>query len=285
VRILVTGARGGLGRAFVGRAPAHHDVHAFDHAEIDIGDHHAVLDAVGEVRPDVVVNLAAFTDVDANETETGRAFRDNALGPQSLAIAASAVGAALVHVSTDYVFDGEKATPYDETDEPRPISVYGRAKLLGEDLVRRAVREHVIVRTGYVYGAGDDYLSRQLARLRAGEAAAGLEDRVGSPTFVGDVADRLLPLALSARWGTFHLGGPEPASWFEVLRRCRHIGGFDAAVQPQRASELGLRAPRPRHSALVSVLVPHLGVPPMPPLDDGLREALAQVEARETAAS
>ena len=285
MRILVTGARGGLGRAFVARVPAHHDVHAFDHAEFDIGDHHAVIDAVGDVRPDVVMNLAAFTDVDANETETGRAFRDNALGPQSLAIAVSAVGAVMVHVSTDYVFDGGKATPYDETDSPRPISVYGRAKLLGEELVRRALREHVIVRTGFIYGAGDDYLSGQLARLRAGETAAGLEDRIGSPAYVGHVADRLVPFALAARWGTFHLGGPQPASWFEVLRRCGDIGGFEATIEPQRASELGLPAPRPRQSALASVLVPHLGVPPMPSLDEGLREALAAVGARESAAS
>jgi dTDP-4-dehydrorhamnose reductase len=276
VRILVTGARGGLGRAFLGCVPAHHDMHAFGHGELDIGDHHAVLAVVAAVEPHVVLNLAAFTDVDGNESDAERAFRDNALGPQSLAIAAATAGAAMLHVSTDYVFDGENDAAYDETDEPKPISTYGRAKLLGERLVREAVREHVIVRTGYVYGAGGDHLTRQLAKLRAGEPAAGIEDRVGTPTNVRHLAERLLPLVLAGRWGTYHLGGPEPASWYEALRRCRDLGGFDAPVEPQRASALGLPASRPRQSALTSVLVAHLGVPPMPPLDAGLRDAIAQ---------
>jgi len=278
VRLLVTGAGGGLGRAFVDRVPAHHEMNAFTHAELDVGDHHAVVATVADVRPDLVVNLAAFTKVDENELDADRAFRDNALAPQSLALAAHAVGAMLLHVSTDYVFDGAKDTAYDETDVPDPISAYGRAKLLGERLVRASLREHVIVRTGYVYGGGSDYLSGQLARLRAGEPAAGLQDRVGSPTNVRHLADRLLPLVLAGRWGTFHLGGPEPASWYETLLRCREIGGFDAPVEPQQADAVRLPAPRPRQSALTSVLVHHLGVPPMPSLDDGLREAISSAE-------
>jgi len=279
MRLLVTGAGGGLARSFLACAPSHHEVHAFTRAELDIGDHHAVLAVVGDVRPDVVLNLAAFTKVDANEHDRDRAFRDNALGPQSLAIAARAAGAVLLHISTDYVFDGAKDTAYDETDAPRPISTYGRAKLMGERRVRDGVHEHLIVRTGYVYGGGGDYLSGQLAKLRAGEPAAGLEDRVGSPTNVRHLAERLLPLVLAGRWGTYHLGGPEPASWFETLARCRELGGFDAPVEPQSAAALGLPAPRPRQSALTSVLVGQLGVPPMPPLDDGLRDAIASAGA------
>lgn len=275
MRVLVTGAGGGLARAFLACAPPHHEVHAFARAELDIGDHHAVHAAVAGIEPDVVLNLAAFTDVDGNERDVDRAFRDNALGPQSLALAARAAGAALLHVSTDYVFDGEKDGPYDETDEPRPISTYGRAKLLGERLVRAAIPEHLIVRTGYVYGGGGDHLSRQVARLAAGEPAAGLGDRVGSPTNVRHLAERLLPLVLAGRWGTYHLAGPEAASWFDTLTRCREIGGFAPPVEAQRAADLALPAPRPRRSALTSVLVPHLGIPPMPPLDDGLREAIA----------
>jgi dTDP-4-dehydrorhamnose reductase len=275
VKLLVTGAGGGLARAFLACVAPHHQVHAFTHEELDIGDHHAVLATVADVDPDVVLNLAAFTKVDANEADPDRAFRDNALGPQSVAVAASSAGAVVLHVSTDYVFDGEKPMPYDESDEPRPISTYGRAKELGERLVRSATHEHVIVRTGFVYGGGDDYLSGQLARLRAGEAAAGIVDRVGSPTNVRHLAERLLSLVLSGRWGTFHLAGPERASWFEVLTRCRELGGFDAPIEAQPSAALELPAPRPRQSALTSVLVPQLGVAPMPSLDDGLRDAIA----------
>lgn len=276
MRIVVTGAGGGLGRAFVVAVGSHHDVIALTRADLDIGDHHAVLGGVPPLGADLIVNCAAFTKVDANETDPARAFRDNAQGPQSLALAARMTGATLLHVSTDYVFDGLKDDPYDETDEPRPISVYGRAKLAGERFVASTLLEHFVVRTGYVFGGGDDYLSGQIARLRAGEHAAGLEDRVGSPTFVDHLAERLLPLALTGRYGTYHLAGPEAASWFDVLQRVRDLGGFDAEVEPQKADELGLPAPRPQRSALSSVFVENLSLPGFPPLDDALRAMLAR---------
>lgn len=276
MKIVVTGAGGGLGRAFLAAAGGHHDVTALTHADLDIGDHHAVLGGVPPLGADLIVNCAAFTQVDANETDRARAFRDNAQGPQSLALAARMCGATLLHVSTDYVFDGAKAEPYDETDEPRPVSVYGRAKLAGERFVASTVTEHFVVRTGYVFGGGDDYLSGQLARLRAGEDAAGIEDRVGSPTFVAHLADRLLPLALTGRFGTYHLAGPEAASWFGVLQRLRDLGGFSGEVRPQRAGDIGLAAPRPERSALASVFVENLSLPGFPPLDEALGAMLGR---------
>ncbi len=278
MRLLVTGAGGGLARAFLARTDEV-DVHAFDRAALDVGDDDAVRRAVDSIRPDVIVNLAAFTNVDENERNPERAERDNAGGPHHLARAAKETGASLLHVSTDYVFDGTKGAPYDELDEPAPLCVYGRSKLAGEERVRATLDEHVIVRIGYVYGGRSDYLTRAARTLAGGGSAGGLTDRVGSPSFVGDVAERILPILRTGRWGTYHLGGPEPATWFEVLGRLVDDNGWSGNILPQTAADLAPGAPRPPFSALTSVYLDDLGIEPMPPLAEGLRSFVATLDA------
>lgn len=277
MRLAVVGAGGGLGGTFLELVPSHHDVHPFTHAELDIGDHHAVMRSLVPLKPEAILNFAAFTKVDGCELEPRRAYRANALGAQSLALAARACGAVLFHVSTDYVFDGEQGAPYDELHAPNPLSVYGRSKLAGERFVRRLLPEHFVVRTAYVFGAGDDRCTKALRKLAAGESADGIADQVGSPTYVRHLADRVLPLLLTERFGTYHVAGLEPTTWFDVLVRAKRLAGLSGEVEPQRADELGLPARRPRDSSLASLFTAEVGLPPMPPLEAALKEALERL--------
>lgn len=273
MKLVVVGAGGGLGSAFLSIVSGH-DVAAFTHAQLDIGDDEAVMSAIVPLEADAILNFAAYTKVDACELDEEGAFRTNAIGVRNLALAARANAAVLLHVSTDYVFNGEKGAPYDERDIPDPRSVYARSKLSGEEFARQLIPSHFVLRTGFVFGGGTDFLTGAVAKLAMGEEAGGLQDRVGTPTYVRHLAERVLPLIASGEFGTYHVAGPEPTTWFDVLTRLKAIGGLPGAVVAQQADELGLLAPRPRNSALVSVYSDAVGVPPMPPLDEGLKELL-----------
>jgi len=274
VRLVVTGAGGGLGRAFLAQVPAHHEVHAFTRAELPVDDYHAVMQTVVPLAPEAILHLAAKTNVDDCERDEEGAFRANATGSRHVALAARAAGAMVLAVSTDYVFDGTKGAPYHEFDRPNPLSIYGRSKLAGEEAVRELVPESYVVRTSWVFGGGEDFLTKALRRLRRGETAGGIVDQISTPTFVHHLASCLLPVLLSGRFGTVHAAGPEPASWHEVLVRAKSIGGLAGEVEAQKEGDLARLAPRPANSALTSLVLADTGVPPMPPLDHALRELM-----------
>ena len=250
MQLLVTGAAGQLGYDVVD-AFRTHDVVAVAHHELDITDRDAVMQAVTTFRPQAIINCAAFTAVDACESEPDRAFAANALGVRHVAEAARRVGAHVCHISTDYVFDGDKPTPYTEWDVPAPRSVYGQSKLAGE---RELDADATIVRTSWVCGERGNNMVKTILRL-AGERdqLAFVDDQVGHPTFTEDLATIIRKLVVDRRPGLFHVTNQGAVSWYEFARAVLAAAGHDPGrVRPIATSELDppRPAPRPANSVL-----------------------------------
>jgi dTDP-4-dehydrorhamnose reductase len=237
-----------LGREVV-RAAAEHEVVALAHAELDVTDRSAVDRVVGEARPDVVVNCAAFTDVDGAESHEEIATLLNGEAAGYLAAAAPAI----VHPSTDYVFDGSKRTPYVESDRTGPRSAYGRSKLAGEHAVVGANPRHIIVRTSWLFGAGGrNFVDTMLGLARERDELNVVDDQVGCPTYAGHLAGALVELAAGGRYGIHHITGDGACSWFDFAREIFHQAELDARVVPCTTAEFPRPAPRPAYSVLGS---------------------------------
>ncbi len=275
MRVLVTGAKGLVGRATVSHCEALGDeVHAFDHNQLDIADEKSVREIFESLRPEAVINCAAWTDVDGCELDPERSLRDNALGPEQLARASRDVGARLVTLSTDYVFDGTKQGFYTQRDDPRPQSVYAASKLEGERRAARASARTVVVRTGWVFGTGGrNFLSTVVERAKRGERVAAIEDQWGTPTYTQDLAARLRELAGLDVPGTFHAtGSGEGASYLEFAREALRAAGLDPAlIEAVPASTLRRPAPRPRNTRLRCILSASLGLEPLPSWESRLK--------------
>jgi dTDP-4-dehydrorhamnose reductase len=264
MRILVIGRSGQVGQALAERCEARTDliVHFAPRAELDLIDESEILRIIEFRQPDIIVNAAAYTDVDGAEDEPETAWRVNADAPGILAAAARRVGATIVHFSTDYVYDGLGDQPLSETARVAPVNQYGRGKLAGEDRIREALPNHVILRTAWVYGPfGRNFVRTMLELGKTRDRLEVVEDQVGSPTSSLDIADAVL--AIIAQWGkdsriglgeTYHLAGRGHASWAELAR---HVFAVSGELDGPTASVIGIpcsawptRAQRPRNLRL-----------------------------------
>jgi dTDP-4-dehydrorhamnose reductase len=259
VRLLVTGAGGQLGHDVVAASTAAgDDVLGYDHKTLDVTDRDAVLGAVTTWRPDAVVHCAAWTAVDACESDPRRAFVANALAVRHVAEACDRVGAHLVHVSTDYVFDGTLHRPYREWDATGPRSVYGASKLAGEHEAQALGTHAAVVRTSWVAGEHGGNVVATVLRLaadRVGQkgALAFVDDQRGHPTFTADLAPLLRRLALDRRSGTIHATNQGEVSWYGFVQQVLAVAGYDPGmVRPISSAELDppRPAPRPANSVL-----------------------------------
>jgi dTDP-4-dehydrorhamnose reductase len=279
LRVLVTGA-GGL----VGRAVREHclkvgdEVLFYYHWDLDITDEELVRQTIVPNEPDVVINCAAWTDVDGCESDRDKAFAVNAAGPENLANACREVGSVFITISTDYVFDGKKEGFYTQEDEPNPESVYAASKLDGEHRSSRSYDRSIIVRTGYIFGTGGtNFLSTVVERARNGTRLKAIRDMYGTPTYAEDLAVRLRELAVADKPGIYHVVNSGPGVSFEEFTRkaVELTRNRDAVVESVSADELHRPAPRPRNSRLRCLFTGAIGLPDLRDWDEALEEFVA----------
>jgi dTDP-4-dehydrorhamnose reductase len=296
LRILLTGARGQLGRdmadllttgvAVGGRPPGEQtllpawrpgsvEVLATNSDTMDLAQRDVIFDTVYSFRPDVILHGGAYTAVDAAETEVDAAWRINAMGTRHLAEAAVKVGAHVVYVSTDYVFDGTKKAPYLEWDQTHPVSVYGASKRGGEqEVLAIAGASATVVRTSWVNGAHGANMVKTALRLAAGDGILRfVDDQHGCPTFTADLAEAVIRLGLDRRPGIFHVTNQGETTWFGFVRATLAAAGHDPGrVEPIATGDLDppRPAPRPANSRLENAALRLSGLPMLPEWTDGL---------------
>jgi dTDP-4-dehydrorhamnose reductase len=275
MRLLITGAGGMLGRDLAEAAGDPADVLALTHADLDIAHSQAVEGALDRWRPDVVINCAAWTDVDGAERDRPGAIAVNGAGAGNVARSAYAAGAWTIQISSDYVFDGTKDRPYVESDTPSPHSAYGHSKLAGElEVARGAPNRHTIVRSSWLFGAHGHCFPATILRLAAErDELSVVDDQTGCPTFTGHLARGLMTLIEGGPpLGIIHAAGSGSCSWFELAQRIVELGGLDCQIKPARSEDMARPAPRPAYSVLESE---RPEAPRLPQWEDGLADYLA----------
>jgi dTDP-4-dehydrorhamnose reductase len=252
VRVLVTGAAGLLGAEVVAVLTPVHEVIGADLAEFDVTDLAATTRAFRDARPDAIVHCAAFADVDGAEAREVEAFRVNAIGARNAALAANDTHARLLHISTDYVFDGRATRPYIESDTPNPLGVYGRSKWMGELFVRELARDFIVVRTQALYGVrGASFPRAILARLDRGEPLRVVNDQTVCPTRAADLARALVLLLEKGAPGVYHASSRGECTWYDFAREILRLRGRPAhPLVPVSTTEFARPAPRPAYSVL-----------------------------------
>jgi len=292
-KVLLTGAGGQVGRRLLATAPNEAEIEACDHATLDIADRTAVAATIDRIDPDVIINAAAYTAVDRAEVEPGAALAVNARGPENLALAAQQSGARLLHISTDYVFDGRAQRPYRPEDATAPLGVYGRTKLQGEAAVMGVLsRQGIVVRTSWLYDRhGHNFFNTMRRVMRERGTVRVVNDQIGSPTAVPALCRALWRFALAPDLGgrVYHWTDAGAASWFDFARTiaeycsARGLLPGNVTVVPISTAEYPTPARRPAYSLLdCSAAVAALGIAPRPWEEELLAvcDELANAEAR-----
>ncbi len=257
MKIFVTGCNGQLGRAVNLQYKDESNVTFVntDVADLDITKVDDVISAVRAEKPDVIVNCAAHTAVDACETDWDNAYRINAIGPRNLSLAANEVNAKLVHISTDYVFDGKSTKPYTEFDAVDPQGAYGKTKLAGEEFVKAFANRYFIIRTAWLYGDGKNFVKTMLRLSETNDAVSVVHDQVGSPTSTKELAGAIAHLIPTDNYGLFHGTCEGVCSWADFTEEIFRLKGLSTKVNRITSAEFNAKAPRPAYSVLENYML------------------------------
>ena len=276
MKILITGSRGQLGIELIKQLSdkEHYELIETDVHNLDIINQNQVFELVKLKEPEVIINCAAYTNVDGCEANEADAFRVNAIGAQNLATAAYSVGAKIVQVSTDYVFDGTGSTIKREYDKTNPQSVYGSSKELGEQLVRQTNPKHYIVRTAWLYGEGNNFVRTMLKLSKEKTEISVVNDQVGSPTSTVDLARCIIELIGTDSYGTYHATCEGQCSWYDFAKRIFELKGINIKVNPITSEQLDRPAPRPKFSVLDNFMLKLVGLNSFRPWEESLEEYL-----------
>ncbi|MBU0495893.1 MAG: dTDP-4-dehydrorhamnose reductase [Chloroflexi bacterium] len=285
MKIAVIGATGQLGHDLV-KALTDEQVIPLAHADVEICEAESVQAMMAQHRPQAVINLAAYHKVDECEGNPDRSFAVNALGVRSVALACREHGATLVHLSTDYVFDGHKGRPYTEDDAPHPINVYGVSKLAGEYLVRYLCPQHFVVRSSGLYGVagssgkGGNFVELMLRLAREGKDIRVVDDQVLTPTYTVDLARAIARLIQTEHYGLYHITSAGACSWFQFAGQIFELAGVSPNLSPTTTGAFGAAATRPPHSVLENAALARIGLDDMRPWQEALAAYLAERQAR-----
>ncbi|MED3865133.1 dTDP-4-dehydrorhamnose reductase [Priestia megaterium] len=249
-KVLITGANGQLGKELVELfSEKDFDVYGFGRDKMDITNQEQVQEIMSTINPDIVIHSAAHTKVDLAESEPEQAFLINGYGTRNVAVAAERVGAKLVYVSTDYVFDGTGNTPYNEFAPTSPLGVYGKSKLAGEQFVRDLHSKFFIVRTSWVYGKhGANFVKTMLKLGEERKELSVVSDQIGCPTYTLDLANSILEIVASEKYGIYHVSNSGSCSWYEFAKAIFEEVGLDIQVNPCTTEEFPRPAARPAYS-------------------------------------
>lgn len=251
MKVLITGSNGMLGHDLVKILSKENEIIATTHDTLDITDIEKTISTIKEINPDMVINAAAFTAVDAAETNEDLAYQVNVIGTRNLAVACQKVDSALVYISTDYVFDGTKGESYREYDTTNPLGVYGKTKYLGEVYIRDLLDKFYIVRTSWLYGYhGPNFITTMLNLAKTHDSINVVSDQIGSPTYTVDLATAINELIKQSKYGIYHITNSDSCSWYEYALEIFKNAGIEIEISPVTTEEYGSPAPRPKYSVL-----------------------------------